>query len=71
MTIFLLAGNYTEYEQFMKERGLSRGVFYVNGVDRLKGRTITKNDKIIVYGTFMQRKDAEIIYQTINSLKNK
>jgi hypothetical protein len=71
MTIFLLAGNYDEYEQFMKEKGLTRGVFYVSGLHRLVGRVITNKDKIVIYGTFIQRKDADVIYQTIESCKKK
>ena len=71
MTIFLLAGNFAEYEQFMKERGLSRGVFYVSGLERLKGRIITKRDKIVIYGTFIQRKDADLIYKEIESCKKR
>jgi len=69
MTIFLLAGNYSEYQRFMKEKGLTRGVFYVSGLKRLEGRHIGPKDKVIMYGTFYMRKDAEAIIQKIKEIE--
>ena len=69
MTLFLLAGNFQEFQRYMKEKNLTRGVFYVSGLKRLEGRKIGPRDKILIYGTFYMRKDAEDILTKINEIK--
>jgi len=69
MTLFLLAGNFQEFQRYMKEKNMTRGVFYVSGLSRLKGRKIGPRDKILIYGTFYQRKDAEDIIKEITICK--
>ena len=53
----------------MKEKNLTRGVFYVSGLKRLDNRKIGSRDKILIYGTFYMRKDAEEIVAKINEIK--
>jgi len=71
MTIFLLAGNFGEFQKFMEEKQLTRGVFYVSGLKRLEGRTVGPRDKIVFYGTFYMRKDAVDIISAIERCKER
>jgi len=71
MTIFVIAGNWGEFQDFKRERGLERGVFYVRNAYSLQGRIIRDNDEVAIYGTALMRKDIEILMREIKACKKR
>ena len=66
--IYVLAGNFHGYEQFLKDAGLSRGcenVVYLYGLETMKGIT---HGSIIYYGNYMKREDYNKIQKEIDIL---
>jgi hypothetical protein len=68
--IFVLAGNYQQYERWRRDNQIGpTASIYVLDAETLNGQTITKEDCVIEVGTFYQRKDAAEIRDRVRVIK--
>lgn len=64
---YVFAGNFKEFMDYCHENDLhpKKDAFFVNNPDKLYGRRLNKEDKIIYMGTCSQHRDFEHIYMVL------
>jgi hypothetical protein len=64
--IYVISGNYAQFLKFCSERNISsRDAIYIDSAYKLKGKIITKDDEVVYYGTWSERKDIDLIQREL------